>query len=431
MTPTALLALIVVLGEWSGLARSIIGAPAYAAGLDIALAALVAWVFVRAVRARSPHLDRLSILIGAYILLSLLEIANPNVPSLGAGIEGFRKSALTMVAFFIVRYSGDSDPFRFVRIVAIGSIPAFLWAARQVVAPLQIEYNIISTSGVASYSFHSSGALRAFAPTAGPFHLGLLAACVLVIALVVSRSADRSRWWMALGCLAAAVLGATLTRGNVIAAMFAVAVVVLGWPSLRASVRSLAPAALLVAFIAVGSVSAVAVSTIEKAGGSVPPDQVVTDVGGQFDDGNLLSRLGFWKDFAKDIGAKPIFGYGTSSAADGFGHYYANTTSKNFNPHSLYLKPALEFGLVGLAMFLAILGAALVVGRRVLRTDRTIGLIFLGMLTAVTVSGVTGPMLDAYPVNLLFWAMFGWVALIKARRSAEDPPPAAAEPGLA
>lgn len=434
MTPTSALALVIVLGEWTGLARAMIGAPVYAAALDIALAALVGWLAVRVIRARSFRPDRLSVLIGAYIVLSLVEMFNPNVPNLAAGTEGFRKTALTMVAFFVVRYSGDTDPRRFLKIVAVGSIPAFLWSIRQVISPLPIELKIITTSGVSSITFHASGVLRAFAPTAGPFHLGLLAACMLVVGLILSRSGRKSWPWLAFACLAAFVLGATLTRANVIAALCSLVVLVIGAPSLRERLRSVAPAAMIVAFMAFAAVFTVAIPTAGAPSPTSTPTptpksaaeqakSVAAGVQKQLNDKNLVLRVGYWADFVQAIEAKPLIGYGTSSAGDGFSHYYSGTGRSYFDPHSLYLKPGLELGLGGMAIILVILILGVRVGLRALRADRAIGLVWLGVLTAVAVSGVTGPMLDAYPVNLFFWSMFGWAALVAYPRPKSSPVP--------
>jgi O-antigen ligase len=297
--------------------------------------------------------------------------------------------------------------------------------------------NIITTSGVSSITFHSAGALRAFSPTAGPFHLGLLAACVLVIGFVFHRSNSRPWPWLALASLAAFVLGATLTRANMIAGLCALAVLVIGSQSLRGRVRSVAPAVLLVGFVLVAAVFTVAVSTVGSSSSTTHPatsgstSAVTAGVSGQLSSKNLVLRVGYWADFAKAIEAQPLIGYGTSSAGDGFRHYYSGTGHSYFDPHSLYLKPALELGLAGLAIFLAILAMALRLGLRALRTDRAIGLIWLGVLTAVAVSGITGPMLDAYPVNLFFWSMFGWAALVAAPWPTSSPVPTTDDAGAA
>jgi hypothetical protein len=456
-TPTLAVGLIVVLGEWAGSARALVGAPVYAALLDVALVALAGWVGLRILKARSFRPDLLSVLVFAYMLLALAEILNPNVPSIQAGIEGFRKTAFTMIAFFVVRYDFGGGSSRFLKVVAIGSIPAFLWAARQVVLPLPIDESIISSSGVSTITFHSGTALRAFAPTSGPFQLGLLAACVMVIAFVRARSGDSRRRWLVLAGLAAWTLGMTLTRGNVIAGVGALGLVTivpgLSVKLIPAVMRATVVAGLLIfgaLFVVTPAAHTLPVlPNFSTAAGSatpvVSPTPVVSatpgvstkpvktpkptptkvaagagpNVGHLVDPKTLELRVDYWKTFVKAITDKPVIGYGTSSAADGFGHYYQDTKSMYFQPHSLYLKPALELGVGGLLLLLAILGLAFRAAMRTLRIDRLVGSMSIGIFAVVAISGITGPMLDAYPANVLFWATCGLTARLVAERASE------------
>ena len=71
-------------------------------------------------------------------------------------------------------------------------------------------------------------------------------------------------------------------------------------------------------------------------------------------DTSLKFRFGYWKAYLQAIAENPVVGYGTSAAADGFDRDYAGTGKRNFEPHSMYLKPALEMGVGGLVIFVAI-----------------------------------------------------------------------------
>ena len=438
---TDLLAVLVVLGEWTGLARALLSGPYYAAVLDIALIGLVVWV---AVRRRVPRLSRrawlLAIALAAYFLLAAVEILNPNVPSLRVGLEGFRKTAFTMLAFVVVVGWDRGDAMRFYRIVALGSVPAFLFAIRQFVAPAALDLEILNSSGVSPITFHSGSVLRAFSPTAGPFHLGTIAACVTVISLSLARSGARR--WVAVSVIAAVAVGLTLTRANMIAVAVGIIAMILisayGGGRGRAIMHA-APAALgvvLAALIASGALvppsptgppavvptpgtSPAANATIapEPSDGD-PLGEVVTGVLNPLEDRNLQFRFEFWGDFLVAFLERPVIGYGTSSAADGFDRHYANTGSMNFEPHSLYVKSALELGIVGLILIVGILGLAFVLGARAASRTPVIGLIGVGIIVVIAVSGITTPMLDAYPVNLLFWSTLGWMASAASRASA-------------
>jgi hypothetical protein len=45
----------------------------------------------------------------------------------------------------------------------------------------------------------------------------------------------------------------------------------------------------------------------------------------------------------------------------------------------------------------------------------------MGIGAVMTISGITGPMLDAYPMNVLFWATAGWILLTAATRRSSTP----------
>jgi len=431
---TGSLAILIVLGEWTGLARGVFGAPIYAALLDISLVSITFLVAISAARRRDlPRATVLTLLIAAYMIIAAVEILNPNVPGLLVGLEGYRKTAFTMLAFFVVAYSGDTDALRFFRVIAVGSVPALLWAVRQFAAPLPVELNVIATSGISSITFHSGQVLRAFSPTAGPFHLGILGAAVMIIAILLAVS--RGRTWLVVAGAAAAALGLSLTRANIIAALAACALIAVTATPLRAKLRTAAYAAVPLSVAAVAVLFAVGVLSLSPrsadnrvdAGPSTPPasgtlDLIVSGVENPLDDKNLQFRFTFWQNFAEAIVERPVIGYGTSSAADGFDRFYQGTGSMNFEPHSVYFKAALELGLGGLVLFLGILGSVMWTVTRAWRLDRLTARIVLGLVALVAVAGITGPMLDAYPVNLLFWASCGWIAVIARQAAISEPP---------
>jgi O-antigen ligase len=426
MTPsriTGALAIVIVLGEWTGLARGIVGTPAYAALLDIALVGLALAMAVRAVRSRDlPRVTILTVLVAAYMVVAAIEILNPNVPSLVAGLEGYRKTAFTMLAFFIVVYSGDADAGRFFRMVAVGSVPAFLWATRQFVAPLPVELNVITSSGISSITFHAGPVLRAFSPTAGPFHLGVLGGAVVIIAILTAVS---RRWpWLIVAATAGLALGLSLTRGNLIATLGACFLIALTATPIRAKLQTAAYAAVPLGTAAVAALFAIGVLSLSPSSiGTIPTpgdpgtpstgglETIVSGVENPLEDKNMQFRFKYWQDFAESVAQRPLIGYGTSAAADGFDRFYQGTGSKNFEPHSVYFKAALELGLGGLILLLGIFGCVLWSIYRAWDSDRLTARTVLGLLAIVAVAGITGPMLDAYPMNLLFWASCGWIAV--------------------
>lgn len=407
------LAILIALGEWTGLARAIIGRPFYAAVLDVALVGLLGLAVVGAARRRPDaiRLHPLDILVGAFAVLAAIQVLNPNVPSTIVGLEGFRKTAFTIVGYAIVRLAPDRDGSRFLVLFALASLPALAWSIRQSASVLPIELAIIDTSGASPISFHAGAALRAFAPTAGPFHLGILAGSVLLVSLAFAGSRSRSRWWAAVAVIAGIALGASITRANIVASVIAIAVIVLVARPDRLRTAVLAAPAVLATVLSVAIATAVAPVDPGPGGPepSPPPSGQPGGIPNPLEDRSLQFRFLFWAEQLSAIAERPIQGYGTSAAADGFGDHYAGTGSRNFQPHSLYLKPALELGLGGLVLFLWIIATLLLALRARWSPRDPVWLAGGGVLVMTLVSGLTGPMLDAYPFNLFFWALAGFV----------------------
>lgn len=76
-------------------------------------------------------------------------------------------------------------------------------------------------------------------------------------------------------------------------------------------------------------------------------------------------------------------------------------------------------------MLVGILILAVPECRRAYGRDPTVALIGFGLLVMTMVSKLSGPILDAYPFNLLFWATIGWLANVGSSRawSEADPLP--------
>lgn len=450
MMPAHAVALLVGFGMWSGLARAAIGSPIFAALLDgvaLVLLAFAAWSARR--RGRWGRLTTVDLLVVTFVAIAAIEIFNPNVPSPLVGLEGFRKTAFMAVGYGIARLSPRSSGGRFMRVVLILSIPALLWSIRQFFVPLPLELAIISTSGASTTSFHSGTVLRAFAPTASPFHLGVLAGSVAIGASILADR--RSIRWLLIAIAAAVALGLSLTRANLLAtvlALTALAMIVLvrerrRRPLVFAAV--VAAVALVVAAYAAssqppyappGSVrpasppATVGPDRSPAATSSATPTRAPSTAGSDaspgatpsvaatpppirvpnlLEDRSLLFRFEFWREQLSAIAQRPLIGFGTSSAADGFDRLYAGTSGRNFEPHSIYTKVLLEQGLIGFLVFLTLLARLLLIALRgvVRRVDQPFRWWALGILLLVGVSGLTGPMLDAYPFNLLFWTVAG------------------------
>lgn len=407
------IASVVVLGEWNGLVRGAIGRPLLAFVLDVALAVILAYAYLTWRQTpQRPPVVAIDVAILGYALMSALWIAHPNVPNMTVGLEGFRKAGFPIIAYVIVRAAALSDVGLIARIVAIGSTAAFLWGIRQFFFPLPLDFAIVSSSGISSDTFMQAGHLRSFSPTSGPFHLGMLAGVSGIAGLILAWRS--SRRWIIPAAIALVALALTLARAIWIGTAIGMAATLLpaldmtrarrlmGRSDPRPGRRSVAALVGLV-ILGLGLVAFVLPASM----GADRWMGLLRSIIDPLNDRNLQLRFGYWAQFVDAIRANPLVGYGTSAAADGFGSIYAITGARYFYPHSIYFKPFLELGILGFALFVTALAGIAVCAWHGARTHTASGAIGLGTVVLVLVSGLTGPMLDAYPFNVLFWSVAG------------------------
>ena len=71
----------------------------------------------------------------------------------------------------------------------------------------------------------------------------------------------------------------------------------------------------------------------------------------------------------------------------------------------------------GLVLLVSILAISLVETLRLRVRAPVDSAVVLGAIVVVVISGLTGPMLDAYPFNVLFWGLLGGLASLRGREA--------------
>ncbi|MBX0330765.1 O-antigen ligase family protein [Oscillochloris sp. ZM17-4] len=412
------LLLMLILVPLTGIFKAISGsrfAPlTFDLGILAALAIYMAGQITRG-RQRVGWVDLLHVL---FLGLAFFQMFNPNVPSLQAGVEGFRKFAYMSIALYAGRYTfTDTMARRFEWLLIILSVPIAAYGIKQFLMPSSLDYRLIDLSTASEVTYLMGGRLRPFATLPGPFHLGLY---LVVAGLITFRMMLTTRLWsirfwalgMALG-VQMITLFLTRTKGNWVGMAVGVGVIILFQialsPNLRQKLRR------LMVGTAIASVAVVALLAVALSG-RIP---VLTDaLGAVLDPLNaptFIYRLQIWRDeLLPALVQHPLIGYGTSSAGEGLSVYYEGATSFFVASHNLFLKVQIELGAFGLLIFLAIIGLCL---RRGLSSLRYYARTSPGRLQttqwaiavacAFLVSGLVTPVLDAYPANYYFWLLLG------------------------
>ncbi|MBE2197599.1 MAG: O-antigen ligase family protein [Anaerolinea sp.] len=417
-----LLALVPLVGILKALTGSRFAPLTFDLGLLLALALFVLADLLRG-KIRIGHLDMLWL---AFLILAFLQMFNPNVPTLQAGVEGFRKFAFMSIAFYMGRHMlREKDRRLLVHLLLLVSVPVTLYGLKQFffISALDLRVIDLATSGVTTYLM--GGWIRPFSTTPGPFHLGLylLTVLLLLIALLIDKQTKPRFRLVLTGVIALqlTVLIMTRTKGNWIGLI--IGVIVLALLQVRHSPKAFIRlfGLILLGALVIGAIvlaaSDIAQSVVQDAIFAVThPAQAPT----------FIYRLSLWQDtMLPAISRHPLLGYGTSSAGEGLANLYQNNASLYFPSHNLYLKVFLELGLFGLLIFLTIIMLSLRRGWRLRKrqgefnpTDRIIWQWSFAVIVAFLVAGIVIPTLDAYPPNYYFWLLLGifssgWVSKAK------------------
>lgn len=169
----------------------------------------------------------------------------------------------------------------------------------------------------------------------------------------------------------------------------------------------------------------------------------------------MKGRLLIWQTAREMIAAHPIIGIGTGTFGAQYQPYRALVFEQLKEPastypagepsynetgqaHNDYLQLAAENGLVGLALFLGLVGLCYAAGWRLLREwsgkeKREGGLLLCGLLAGMAAT-LTHAAVD-FPLNqpvaaLLFWLAIGTVLAMDRQRSAMSPSPLTLYPSL-
>lgn len=298
-----------------------------------------AWLLRLAVDSRPVALRSPAVYAAGVLLLAVLASTVVNGGNGGAGTE---------IVGRYLSYLG-------VLVVLVDTMRSGL-PARRVVAVFTASCAAAAAVGIAG--FLAAGGGRAAGPLADANDFAFFLVAALPFALVLARTAVRARRVWALAALLLAVgATATFSRGALlgIAAMLAVGVL-LGALRLRTVVAGVAALGVVLAVVAMLVPQVVERSLAEK-------EYVAAQ--------NVDSRFASWTIAAEMTAQRPVLGYGPGGyrvhAVDMAPAGVADTTHLDV-AHQMYLDVSSELGLVGLAAFLTMIGAAVASALRAARS---------------------------------------------------------------
>jgi O-antigen ligase len=411
------LILLIVLVPLTGIFKPLTGIRYAPITFDIGILLACVFDLIDRILQRNLRFDILDYLMGAFFVLALLQMFNPNVPGLRAGIEGFRKFAFMSVAFYAGRHILKFDDLkRFQKLILPISSLIALYGLKQFFYMSEFDYKVLELSTGSLTTYLLGGWIRPFSILPGPFHLGLylLITILFIIGYLLHGKRQLPIWILMLLVLSiqSASLFVTRTKGNWIALLIGITVLIL-LQQRGSRIWQILSIATFIGIIIAG---------LQWVMPSITVSEIffksVSDAANLIQAPTLQFRLALWKySIFPALKLHPLLGYGTSSAGEGLAHLYRGLSASYFYSHNLYFKVSLELGIIGFFLFITIIGMSVykggvrVIQARDLPEERSdFGIICIAVIGAFLSAGLVAPVLDAAPINYYFWLLLGFLS---------------------
>lgn len=348
-------------------------------------------------------------LVSSFVILSFIQILNPNIPALSAGLQGFRKTALGFILFYIglLSFTTYDEIKRCLKKFSILVTPLLLYGIKQFFFYSDFD-NFYLTSNLAHVSTGLMfGQQRATSVFAGPFHFAMFSAAMTVLNLwLANTSIKRSDKLMFYILCSISILAcySSLVRTNLIALIVGVLVYIL-LSNIKKSVFILPlltiPSILIFGYVS-SNTQALLLSDNEIL-------RLIGTISNVENDSRFLGRTDGWNEIIRLAKDKPLTAYGTGSSGD--------TLQRSFDfehhvtSHNYFLKILMETGVVGLLIvILFFLTFVVVLLRKAFgdsKESSKLSACSLGMFSIFMVNCMTTSAIETYPVSGFIFFVIG------------------------
>ena len=372
--------------------------------LAVVVLACIGVLISRAPNGRSN--TALIVVASTIVIIAALEVLNSNVPSISTGLIGFRKSATFLLGILIgLGWRGS-------RIYAL----RLTWWCLFLTASISLAAHVVFPSlalmrnrSAGKYTALIGGADRMQGLLAGPFHVSLLGAFLVIASL--APGVVIPRLWLRF--IAAVVGVACLFLSQVRTGYVAVAVGVLvmaivtgsfrSWTSRLSGVVILAP----IAFLYFDEFTDIVYRNVALGR--------LLDQG--VDDSRFTSRYSAWQASFDLISRAPLLGWGSGSAGDTLkSNFYGG---QHVTSHNMFLKYAVEGGLVQFFLFLLLCFALLIA----VRPSQDATRFGIAVAIPIMVFGLVGSAVESNPISYGLAVIWGLCAGHDGSRTVRTPQP--------
>ena len=356
------------------------------------------------------------VVVSSFVVISFLQIFNPNIPSVMAGIEGFRKTSLPFLFFYVglLAFKNVKEVKSFIISFSLISMPILLYGIKQYLFPTNFDMLYIKANDADMYTGTFFGKVRATSVFAGPFHFGMFSAVLAVFNLFLIDIVKKKRYkfYFFLQFLVSVVACySSLTRTNLIALFVAL----LLYKILFMDVKKLFIILSVISVCFITSINFIILYSQKLIYSSNDLLRMIGTIANFNEDSRLLGRIHGWETILYLIKQQPITAYGTGSAGDTLQNTY--DFQYHVTSHNFFLKVFMETGLFGFIIILLLFTMITItlLKRITIETNifnKKLLICCFSVFSIFLVNTVVGSTIETYPVSGFILLMLG-LALIK------------------
>jgi putative inorganic carbon (hco3(-)) transporter len=367
-------------------------------------------------------------LLGLFILVALLQFANPSGSSAAVSVHGLRQMVVPMLLVFVgyhLDLSSSRRLRRFAWAFVLSAVVPALWALKQHVLGLDgVEQEHARSIG----TFWVDEEIRVFATFRSPWELaGYVGPAALVALSLAAAARTAAPRVLALGAwgLATAALLFTYVRGCLLGYAVGLLFLVVTLVGSRFGMRRtmIAFTALVGGYVIFAlSLGPLIVDTV--ASDSVAARRAVTILAPAREEAVAI-RLAEWSKLG-DLVADNPWGIGLGTTGGVSQRFESELPRGNIQPDNVYLAVALETGWIGALVFVAIVLRVLVAGLRACRSgtdDVWVRRGAVACLIMIAVGNLAAPITFGVGGSHVFWLVSGIVAAADPSRLHAAPRP--------
>lgn len=350
-------------------------------------------------------------LVTGFLFLSFLEMFNPNIPSLAAGLQGLRKTSFAFMLFYVgvLSFKDTKEVRKFLARITLASIPLLLYGIKQYLFISEFDKLFLYSNDADIWTGTLFGKTRATSVFAGSFHFGMFGAIVAVTSLYLMDTAKKKGhklFYFASIIIAMAGCYTSLTRTNLIALVAGVLVYMI----MKMRVRNIMILLPLVAVSMWGIVSYVISNTQQLLYSNNELLRMIGTIANISNDTRFLGRTHGWETVLLLMKEQPILAYGTGSAGDTLQNVY--DFQYHVTSHNFFLKILMETGYIGLLLIsLLFIGITVKMFKSVVNSEniyyKRIVACCLSVFVIFLVNALVGSTIETYPVSALILLLMG------------------------